>query len=265
MIRTVVFGAGRMAESILGVAGEYPDIRIVGQVSRSKPSQAQAGISCYGSLDEARESIGDVFDLLLDFTLPEGTATAAQWCADHRVALLSGVTGIGPTAQAALDDAARSVPVLWSANLSFGINLMAGILHDLGRVIGDSISVTIEESHHAGKKDAPSGTALFLARHLRPPAIGETGADPSRIKDAYPGINFVSRREGQTVGDHSVALEMQDETLTLAHHAVDRRLFARGALEAGQWLVSRPPGRYSAADWIRGAAGAGFSDANGQA
>jgi 4-hydroxy-tetrahydrodipicolinate reductase len=218
----------------------------------------------FASLDEAGSELEGEIDLLIDFTLPEGTLSAAQWCRSHRVALLSGVTGIGTKVQSALDETAKSAPVLWAANFSFGINLMAGLLRELARVTAGSASITIEETHHMDKKDAPSGTALFLARHLSPPAEWETGSDPGRIAEAFPAIEFVSKREGNVVGDHSVSLDLGDETLTLAHHARDRRLYARGALEAGRWLTSQPPGRYSAADWIRGAASSGLSVSNGQ-
>lgn len=258
MIRTLVFGDGRMARCLLGVAFEYPDIEIVAQVSRTRRPGERVGPPFFPSLEAARAQLGDGRDLVIDFTMPEGTLAAAHWCGEQGVALLSGVTGIGEKTHAALDKAAESAPVLWAANLSFGINLMAGLLHDLGRVIDRDTAVTIEEVHHAGKQDAPSGTALFLARHLSPPAEGVSGTDPGRTAEDFPGMEFVSRREGDVVGDHSVSLRMRDEVLTLSHHAADRRLFARGALEAAQWLAGQPPGRYSAADWIRSMAARKF-------
>lgn len=256
MIRALLHGAGRMARSLLAVSGEYPELIIVGQVSRKEraPAPAAPAVPHYTSLDAAAETLDGRFELVIDFTLPEGTQAAAEWCAGRHVALLSGVTGIDDATHAALDTAAESGPVLWAANLSFGINLMAGFLHDLGRIVDTATPVRIEETHHAGKKDAPSGTALFLARHLRPPAGNGAGTDPKRIAQEFPAVEFVSRREGKVVGDHAVTISLPDETLTLAHHAEDRRLFARGALEAGQWLARQPPGRYSAADWIRSVA-----------
>jgi 4-hydroxy-tetrahydrodipicolinate reductase len=257
MIRTLVFGDGRMAQCLLDVAFEYPDIEIVAQVSRTSREE-RAGPPFFPSFEAAREQVGDGLDLVIDFTMPQGTLAAAHWCGEQRVALLSGVTGIGEKAHTALDKAADSAPVLWAANLSFGINLMAGLLRDLGRVIDRDTAVTIVEVHQAGKQDAPSGTALFLARHLSPPADGAAGTDPGRTAEDFPGMAFVSSRQGDVVGDHSVSLRMRDEVLTLSHHAADRRLFARGALEAAQWLAGQPPGRYSAADWIRSVAARKF-------
>lgn len=258
MIRVLVFGAGRMGRCLPGVAEEYSEVGIVAQVARRPPAGAGEGPAVFPSFEEAWNSLGGGIDLVIDFTLPEGTLTAANWCAKRRVALLSGVTGIGNEVHAALDRTAGFAPVLWAANLGFGINLMAGLLHELGKLIDRGTNIVIEETHHAGKKDAPSGTALFLARHLVPPAGGVETRDPGRTESDFPNVDFRSRREGEVVGDHSVSLEMRDETLTLSHHAKDRRLFARGALEAGCWLVGQAPGRYSAADWIRSMAAGKF-------
>lgn len=251
MIRMLLFGAGRMARSLIELAPDYPEFTIVGQVSRSRPSTLSEGPPFFASLDEAGNEFDGGVDLLVDFSLPAGTLTCAQWCGQQQVAMLSGVTGITAEIQDALERAAESAPVLWAANLSPGINLLAGILHDVGRAIGAEAPVTIEEVHHAGKKDAPSGTALILARQLREPGNVAAAADPRHAVGDFPGIEFISRREGHVVGDHSVSIALDDETLTFSHHAADRRLFARGAFEAGQWLVGQPPGRYSAADWIR--------------
>ena len=240
MIRTLVHGSGRMAESLLEVSGDYPQIAFVAQVSRSRPDSGSLNPPFFLSFEEAGDNLQRPVELVLDFTLPAGTITAARWCAEHQVPLLSGVTGLGGEANAALDELAEVAPVLWAPNLSFGVNLLASLLDRLQPLVRD-VPVTIEEVHHAGKKDAPSGTALMLAQRLRQPggAHGELS-----------GVEFVSRREGEVVGDHSIRLNWGDETLTLSHRANDRRLFARGALEAGQWLVRQQPGRYTAADWV---------------
>lgn len=258
MTRVVVFGAGRMGRCLLDLAGEYADVEIVAQVARRPPAAAGERPKYFPTFEDAWDGLGGAVDLVIDFTLPGGTLAAARWCAQRRVALLSGVTGIGEEVHDALDKAAEFAPVLWAANLSFGINLMAGLLHELGKVIDRDTDAVIEETHHAGKKDAPSGTALFLARHIQPPAGGGEGTDPARIAKDFPNIDFRFRREGEVVGDHSVSFRMRDETLTLSHHAEDRRLFARGALEAGRWLARQAPGRYSAADWIRSMAAGEF-------
>ena len=253
MIRILLFGAGRMARSLLSLAGEFPEVTFVAQVSRNDPDTAAENDSVpfFTSLKAALESGGNKPDLLIDFSLASGTPVAARWCAENGVPMLSGVTGIGDDVQATLDAVAKTAPVLWAPNLSFGVNLLAGLLRELSSVTSRASAIRIEETHHTGKKDAPSGTALYLAQQLRSATHDREETDPQQITASLPDIEFVSRREGDVVGDHDVLIELRDESLTLSHHARDRRLFARGALEAGMWLLDQPAARYSAEDWIR--------------
>ena len=240
-----------MAQCLADLAPEYPDLSIVAQVSRSRPDSGRFACRYFDSLEAASSELEGEIDLLVDFSLPDGTLAAARWCAEGGIALLSGVTGLPDQIHSALDETSRFAPVLWASNLSPGINLLASLLDEVaGRIDGET-KVTISEVHHAGKKDAPSGTALELARHIRPlPG----GADHRRRPENFTDIVFESRREGEVAGDHSVLVEMPDESFTFSHHAENRRLFARGAIEAGLWLARQAPGRYSAADWIRNSA-----------
>ena len=237
MTRILIFGAGRMAHSILSVADQYRGVTIVGVVFHDASEvDGHSTTPFFDSLDSAVAAFEEGIDLVIDFSLARGTSAVARWCEEHGIALLSGVTGIDSKTHADLDSTSRAAPVLWAPNLSFGVNLMAGLMKQLGPAIGSEPKITVEETHHAGKKDAPSGTALFLAEQL--------GVEQD--------ITFHSIREGDVIGEHSVTIELPDETLTVTHVAGDRRLFARGALEAGQWLVGQSPGRYSASDWISG-------------
>ncbi len=254
MIRTLVFGSGRMAESLLALADEFPKIDFVAQVSRSAPANDRLTPPFFDTLENAEASLQRPIDLVIDFTLPAGTLEVARWCGEKKVALLSGVTGIDEKAEAALDEAAKAVPVLWAPNLSFGVNLMAELVSKIASATGPDTPVVIRDVHHSGKKDAPSGTALMLAQSMagRGGRNGIAGSGTENSARNYPGVDFESRREGEVIGDHSVTFELGDETLELRHRAQDRRLFAQGALKAGQWLVAQPAGRYSASDWIRG-------------
>lgn len=239
-----------MAQSVLSLAPSFPEFEFVAQVSRGGEPGNNA-VPGFSSLEAATAALDDLPELLIDFSLASATPLAAAWCGNHGVAMISGVTGIDTATHDALDEAGKHAPVLWAPNLSLGINLLAGMMQGLDQLLDPARPVTVCETHHRGKKDAPSGTALMLARQLRAPANGAPGTDPKRIEQDFPGFRFESIREGDVVGDHSVTLDLGDETLTLAHHAKDRGLFARGALNAARWLVKQPPGRYTAADWIR--------------
>jgi 4-hydroxy-tetrahydrodipicolinate reductase len=178
---------------------------------------------------------------LIDFTLPDGTGAAAQWCAENDVALLSGVTGLPDDITAALQTAADRVPVLWSPNLSVGINLLAGLAKQAAVLVDPDTPVAIEDIHHQWKKDAPSGTALMLGEAIR-----------SKRGDGAGSLEYTSIREGEEIGVHTITFKMAGEEIDLVHRARDRRIYAVGALSAGIWLISQPPGLYSAADWLEG-------------
>ena len=225
-----------MAGAIAVAAARREDLSIVALVG-PQPPEWETNLPWYSSLDElpARP------DLLIDFTLPEGTRTAAAWCARQAVPLLSGVTGLSEDIFAEMKDAADSVPVLSSPNLSLGVNLLAELAGRAAAVLDDSTAVTIEDIHHQWKKDAPSGTALMLGKTIE----HERGSNQSSIK-------YRSVREGEVIGVHSITFEMAGEEFDLVHRAHDRSIYAQGALDAGLWLARQDAGFYSARDWLAG-------------
>lgn len=251
MIHTLIHGAGRMAGRVLAKLPEMENYRLVGLVSRTQPD-ADLAAEWYASLEDFNLAA----DLLIDFTLPKGTQTAAQWCERNGVALLSGTTGLSDEDIDALKRAALKVPVLWAPNLSYGIALMATLVRQAAASLGASANITITDRHHQHKVDAPSGTALALAA-----AVMEGRSE--RLKDLLeaerlenlPGggdgkLVFSSVREGEIVGEHTVRFELQDEVIEINHQALDRAVFAMGALKAGDWLVQQQPGYYSTGDWL---------------
>lgn len=236
VLRIAVHGTGRMARAIAEAAADSKEHEVVALAGRSEPGW-QTDIPYAGKLEQLQEPP----DLLIDFSLPEGTRDAASWCTSLHVPLVSGVTALPEDVRAEVLKAAQVVPVLLSANLSLGVNLLADLAARAATVLGRDTPVEIEDIHHQWKKDAPSGTALMLGAAI----AGGSGADPGAIR-------YRSVREGEVIGDHTVTFRMNGEELTLGHRAGDRSIFARGALKAGSWLVSQPPGLYSARDWLRG-------------
>jgi 4-hydroxy-tetrahydrodipicolinate reductase len=232
--RVAVHGTGRMAAAIVAAAESLEGFRIIA-LAGPQPPAAEADVPWVDSLD----ALPSRPDVLIDFTLPEGTLTAAQWCRANAVPLVSGVTGLEDRAWAALSAASETAPVLWSPNLSFGVNLLADLAARAAAAVENAIPVTIEDIHHQWKKDAPSGTALMLGDRI----AQQRGGDGT-------GIEYHSVREGEVVGVHTVRFRLAGETFELVHRAHDRSIYALGALKAGAWLVSRAPGLYSAADWL---------------
>ncbi|MGH8033822.1 MAG: 4-hydroxy-tetrahydrodipicolinate reductase [Lysobacterales bacterium] len=236
MIRVALFGAGKMAEAIAVTASPEVSVQISAIVSRRPPAWNES-IPHVPALDK----LGQSPEVLIDFSLPDGTAQAAAWCRRHRVPLLSGVTGLSPDTHELLVLTAQEAAVLWSPNLSIGVNVLAHLCGRVAATVGPAAEVRIEDIHHQSKRDAPSGTALML---------GET------IRRHWPSgllkIDYQSRREGEAIGEHRIRFTLGGEYIELTHEAIDRSIFARGALAAAAWLVRQPAGLYTAADWLAG-------------
>jgi len=229
-----------MAQGVLALLSENPDYELAGVVSRSEPVDADGtrltGFNWFASLQEFDAQA----DLLIDFTLPGGTESAARWCGKNGVALLSGTTGLSDSDTIALQEASRVVAVLWAPNLSVGIALLTNLLRQTASVLGPDADITISDIHHKYKQDAPSGTALALAT-----AITEGMPDNQETE-----LGFISVREGEVVGDHTINFELPGEIIEISHKALDRGMFAAGALRAGKWLVNQAPGYYSTKNWL---------------
>jgi len=236
MTRIALLGAGRMAAAIVMAAKQDATLSIAGVVAPPRPDWDEP-VAYFSSLDQLPENP----EVLIDFSLPQGTASAAPWCANKRVALLSGVTGLGVAEMDALKLAAKSCAVLWSPNLSLGVNLLARLCSVAAGLMKPETRVSIADTHHQWKQDAPSGTALMLGAAIN------AGRNSS-----VPEISYSSVREGEIIGQHSVTLAWPGEKIVLHHEAMDRALFAHGALDAARWLSTQVPGFYSAADWLAG-------------
>lgn len=174
--------------------------------------------------------------VVIDFSLPEGLRSAVAWCLQQGKPLVSGTTGLDVGLKADLEAAARKIPVLWSANMSIGVHVLARAIESLSPLQGWEFQIS--ETHHRHKKDKPSGTALFLQTQLQK-ALGTV-----RLPEPE------SRREGEVIGDHVISAKSSEEVLTFEHRALSRAVFARGALLAADWLAKkgRKPGLYTMAD-----------------
>ena len=174
-------------------------------------------------------------DLVIDFSLPELTDEVIAWCVSNTKPLVSGVTGISSQQKQRFAEAGTTIAALWAPNMSLGVAVLSRMLGELRHLKG--FDFQIEELHHKRKKDKPSGTALFLQEKLEA-AVGEAAPDPMAI------------RGGGIFGVHRVWAMGEEETITLEHTAMNRRVFARGAMKAAQWLASQKPGLYTLNDTL---------------
>jgi len=231
-----IYGTGRMARAISDLVSTREELELTALIGPQAPAW-ETTVPWHRTLDDLAHRPG----LLIDFTLPEGTRAAADWCGSNGVPMLSGVTGLPSDVREALTRAARRVPVLWSPNLSLGVNLLADLAARAAAVVDPQAPVWIEDIHHQWKKDAPSGTALMLGSVIAEQRGGDAGA-----------IEYSSIREGEIIGEHTVRFTLEGEMFELRHRAGDRSIYARGALDAGCWLIDHPPGMYAAKDWLAG-------------
>ena len=177
-------------------------------------------------------------DVVVDFSMPEGTEAVVEAAVKHEKPLVCGVSGLSDKQMAKLDAAANKIPLVFDRNMSIGIAVLERTVRDAAASLGPDFTVDISETHHVHKKDAPSGTALKLGE-----AIAE-----SRGESGTGQIRFEVERRGEVPGDHEVVMSTATERLSFAHSVTTRQVFADGALRAAQWLVEQPPGLYSMQD-----------------
>ena len=181
------------------------------------------------SQTESLDALADA-DVVIDFSLPDGTLRLVRWIREHRRSapfLVSGTTGLTDAELEELRSLGEWLPVLHANNFSLGLAAFEAAL-GFAAPLFESLGYTpvITETHHAGKKDAPSGTALTLRQTLRP--------------DTPESVQTHSVRAGSIIGEHQVRFHGADDDITMSHTALSRSLFARGALEAALWLRRQP-------------------------
>ena len=201
------------------------------------------------------EKIEAECDVAIEFTWPPGFRATLAWCVEAQVPLVSGTTGLLTEADLiALDAAAYAIPVLWSPNMSVGINLLSHLVSEAAQRLGSEWETEICESHHDQKVDAPSGTARELLKAVC--AVRDVNPIDAVVYGRYgqcgprpPGeIGMHALRLGNNVGEHEIHFGYAGEVLTLRHRALARDIFAAGALRAAEWLVAQRPGLYHMRD-----------------
>lgn len=203
------------------------------------------GLTFYGGTtpNDDPESLYDA-DMVIDFTTPDAARKHVWLAAKHHKPIVIGTTGLNEKDMSEMRDASKECPLLFSANMSVGVNLLAALVEQAATRLGDDFDIEILETHHRNKVDAPSGTALMLGK-----ATGRKTADLNRNGKRESGtVGYAVQRGGDVVGEHSVNFYGPGERLELAHRAHDRSLFAKGALRAASWLKDQPNGFYSMRD-----------------
>ena len=249
---TIIGAAGRMGRELCRTALETQDIELVG--GTEGPGAPELGADL-GELCGARR-IGVVAtddppegtEVLVEFTTPEATVEHLS----YRRPVVIGTTGFSKEQLAKVEEATKDVPIVLAPNMSVGVNLLREVVRELSAKLA-AYDVEVVEAHHKNKKDAPSGTALLLARaaadgrgqNLDEVAVyGREGVSPR--KEGEIGIHAL--RGGAVVGEHRLIFYSEGEEIEITHRALSRRTFAAGALRAAKFIATARPGLYAMRD-----------------
>ncbi|MEL7109311.1 MAG: 4-hydroxy-tetrahydrodipicolinate reductase [Pseudomonadota bacterium] len=191
----------------------------------------------------------------IDFTIPQATIQALRALPDLGVsAVIVGTTGFDAEQEEEIAAAAQNIAIVKAGNYSLGVNLLEALVRQAAARLGDDWDIEVLETHHRHKVDAPSGTALMLAEAAaqgRGKPLSDLRAAPYDGRDAQRvsgEIGFSVRRTGGVIGDHEVTLGTEQEVLSLRHTALDRSVFAHGAIKAAEWAARQKPGLYDMTD-----------------
>ena len=248
--RIVVCGAmGRMGASIIRLAQNSEHFSVVAGVERKEECRENTGCVVVDDLARVVKNA----DVVIDFTAPIATLGHIPIVVAAGKAMVIGTTGFTPEQLQEIRSAAGKIPVVFSPNMSVGLNLLFRLVKEAARALSD-YDIEIVELHHNRKKDAPSGTAAKLAdimatelgRKMSDVGVyGRQGDVGARTKEE---IGVMAVRAGDIVGDHTVYFAGQGERVELTHRAHSRDTLASGALKAARWLTGRQPGLYEMLD-----------------
>ncbi|MGJ8569422.1 MAG: 4-hydroxy-tetrahydrodipicolinate reductase [Hoeflea sp.] len=258
----VVGAAGRMGQTLIRTIAEIDGVHLAGAIERpgsdalGRDAGELAGLGTNGVIvtDDALPVFAKA-EGVLDFTAPAATLEFAELAAQARIVHVIGTTGMAESHEARLHAASRHARIVKSGNMSLGVNLLSVLVRQAAKALNASDwDIEVLEMHHRHKVDAPSGTALLLgeaAAEGRDIALAEHSV---RVRDGHTGareagaIGFATLRGGSVIGEHSVLLAGEGETVELTHRATDRSIFARGAIRAALWARGQKPGYYSMLD-----------------
>lgn len=251
MIRAIMHGCnGRMGRVITGLIHDDEAIEIVAGID------TYTGIANDYPVFESIEKCDVDADVIIDFSNASAADTLLDYCVEKQIPVVLCSTGLSADQLAKVEESAKKVAVLKSANMSMGINLLMKLLKDAAKVLSPAgYDIEIVEKHHNQKLDAPSGTAIALADSINESMNGAFDYVYDRSKERKKrdskeiGISAV--RGGTIVGDHEVIFAGMDEVIEFKHTAYSRGVFGKGAVEAAKFLAGKPAGRYDMADVIQ--------------
>lgn len=262
MVNIAVVGAtGRMGKAICAL--------IANQMQNSQSPQNKINLSFVTSLDHQLENIGTLiadgnlnltiqktlsdslvngtpnFDVLIDFTTAKATLTHLDFCQKYQKAIVIGTTGFSDTQEQKINDASKKIPIVFTPNMSIGVNLIFKTVEFLASTLDESFDAEIIEAHHNKKIDSPSGTALKIGQIIAKARGSDLESKKTSrgfgiIGKRQPGeIGFSAIRGGDIVGDHTVLFATEGEVIELTHRSSSRYNYAKGAVLAASFIADK--------------------------
>ncbi len=261
-VRIAVFGAaGRMGRSMIQNLPGFPGLHLAAAVEAAespalgRDAGEAAGAPALGvPVTADAEAAVAACDVAIDFTFHTAVPGHAALAAKHRKALLVGTTALSEDERAAVLAVGAVAPVLVASNMSVGVNVLEALVRRAAAALGGAFDVEVVEMHHRHKRDAPSGTALTLARAAAEGRGLDLGAVARYGREGVTGerppdeIAIHALRGGDVVGDHTVTFAADGELVQLSHRATSRDCLSRGALRAALWLARQPAGVHTLAE-----------------
>lgn len=257
----IVGAGGRMGRQLIQAVQNTAGVELGAAFERQGSSLVGADAGEVAGLGSIGVKIADDlaaqaanFDLLIDFTRPEGTLAHLEFCVAHGKKMVIGTTGFDEDGKAAIAAAAEKIGIVFASNYSVGVNLVFKLLEKAAKVMGDYCDIEVIEAHHRHKVDAPSGTALSMGEHIAKTlgrdlkthgVFAREGITGERKRDE---IGFATIRAGDVVGEHSVWFADEGERVEIAHKASSRMTFANGAVRAAKWLETKQNGLFDMTD-----------------
>ena len=239
-IRAIVAGAlgrtgGEVVSALLG--GNLAEISLACGVDlRAAAGETRGGVPIYADFDKISESA----DVIIDFSSAQGLAARLEFAKARGICIVLAPTGLSAANEAMISEYARFVPIFRAANFSLGAAVTEVLCAQAWRLLPCEFDAAIIEKHHKTKKDAPSGTALSIAEAI-------DGAAEKRGKKT----EIHALRLGTFSGEHEIIFAGEGETVTIIHHAENRRIFALGAIKAAGFLFGKPAGLYGMKDLLK--------------
>ena len=242
MLRIGISGiCGKMGRRIASIATKDSEIEIAVALEREGMSEVGKSLESVTGIPSGEvlitsdpvKAAADM-ECLIEFTLPEPTLEHLEICRGAGTSMVIGTTGLDPEGEEKIREAAGTIPIVFSPNMSVGVNLFFNIVREAARILGEEFDMEIDETHHVHKKDSPSGTAKMIARIVK-----EVTGKEAPVK---------AFREGEVIGNHGIVFDGEYEKLEFRHDAKTRDVFASGAVKAAKFLSGKKPGLYSMAD-----------------